>query len=137
MLEEASGRWWNYKAADALRSHVEGRVWTDLDAPFVEAHASALISAGTATYVALLPAYLVYLLEHDAYNEVPFFVAGELTRTDDPVDERIFAARLAALGAEQRSIVRKVIELLTMRAPMERAMRAALATWRNLPNSEQ
>ena len=137
MINEPSGRWWNYEKRNELEPELAGRMWTELDGQFIETHATALCCAGDETFGALLPAYLAYLLEHDAYNEVPFHVARQLTFDgDDPVDTRIFQARIALLGSEQRVVIARVMEQLSMRPPMESVMTAALETWKNLPGGE-
>lgn len=133
MIEEPTSRWWNSEDGDAMKPRLEGRRWTELDKAFIESFPAVMRYAGTETYAAVLPAYLAYLLDFEGYNEVPFVVAGQLSRKDDAVDQRIFDARIAPLSAEQRALVTQVIQLLTTRPPMEEVMKVALKTWQSLP----
>lgn len=134
-LEAPSERWGNYDEAEAWRADVLGKSWPELTAAVLERHHGALRYAGNATFALLLPAYLLYLVEHRAFNEVPFTVAGELKRYGDRVNLRIFDDRVAQLTADQRSVIRDVVSSLTSREPMEAVMTAAFESyWKHLPS---
>lgn len=130
LLQEPSSRWQNYDRGDAAVVQLEGRVWTALDRSFIEAFPELLIFAGNECFGAVLPAYLVYLLELDGYGEPLYAIANQLTRKDDdPVDQRIFDARVAAMSERQRAIVTKIVEHLAGRPSMTSVMTPVLATW--------
>lgn len=121
----------NYEERAEL-APLAGRTWRDIEPGFLVRHASLLVYASAAQYRALLPAYLLYLLDHDAFNEVPFQVARQLTRKDDPVDQQIFDRRIAGLGTDQRGVVRRVIAHLATKEPMQEAMSRAVPSWQRL-----
>lgn len=127
-LVEPSAGWEDYRDGDFL-AEVEGKTWRELDHGFLDRHHSALRYAGAEGFGALLPAYLQRLLEARAFNEVPFVVAGELKRYGDPAMTAIFDARVAPLDGAQRAVVRRVLEVLMTREPMEAAMMAAFESW--------
>ena len=131
MLEERSAGWEDYKAGDLVQQ-LEGRSWAELEPAFIELHHSALRYAGHQAFGALLPAYLRHLLDHPAFNDIPFVVAAELKRYGDPTMVRIFDARIERLTAAQRAVVKRIIEFLTTREPMQAAMSAAFESyWRS------
>jgi uncharacterized protein DUF6714 len=121
----------NYEEHHELAT-LAGTTWRDITTAFLVRHASLLVYASPSQYRALLPAYLLYLVEHDAFNEVPFQVARQLTRKDDPTDQQIFDRRIAGLDAAQRAVVRRVIEHLATKEPMQEPMSRALASWQQL-----
>ena len=129
MLDEPSNGWANYDRAQEMLPRVVGRSWRELDTQFVDAFHEAPIFAGGRTFGLMLPAYLAFLLELDGFSHALYVVAGQLTRKDDPVDQRIFDARVEVMTAEQRTVVRRIVEHLAGRPAMERAMRPAVATW--------
>jgi len=127
-IDEPLANWDVYEEAGEL-SMLEGKTWLELDAAVVEHHDVLMPYAGNALFRATLPAYLLYLVEHPAYNEVPFHVGGQLSRADDPTDLKTIDRRVAPLTAGQRAAVRRVIGYLTTREPMKEVMARALETW--------
>jgi hypothetical protein len=112
-----------------VRPRLVGRTWGELDASFVEDFHELLIYAGPSTFAALLPAYLAFLAEHDRFSDALYVVGNQLTRKDDAVSQRTFDARAAALTAEQRAVVQRLIDQLSARPAMERALRPAVSSW--------
>lgn len=131
LLTEPAAAWEDYREGDIVQE-LAGKTWLELDHAFLDRHHSALRYAGPAGFAALLPAYLRRLVEQPAFNEMPFVVAGELKRYGDPTIEKIFDERIARLDSKQRATVKRVIESLTTRAPMEAAMAVAFESyWRS------
>jgi hypothetical protein len=129
LLDEPSSGWRNYDRAGEMRPRLVGRTWRELDAQFVEDFHEALIFAGRETFGLMLPAYLDFLLKLTGFSHALYVVAGQLTRKDDPVDQRIFDARVSALTAPQRELVARIVRALAARPAMERALASAVVTW--------
>ena len=111
----------------------EGKTWRDLPAELMYRHSALPLWAGDALWRAILPGYLWYLLhERQRFNDLPFQLAGELTRSDDPAALVKFDRRIATFSAEQRAVIRDVIALLATVRPMEEPMSRALATWNSV-----
>ena len=121
-------RWDHYDERDDLPL-LEGRSWPELAPEVLERHSALLTHAGGALYRAVLPAYLMFLAEHDVHTALPFHVTGQLTRKDDPVDQQIFDERVGPMTARQRAVVRRAVEFLATREPMREAMAVALRSW--------
>ena len=134
VLDEPSNGWNNYDRAGEMRPRLVGRTWRDLDAKFVEDFHEALIFAGRETFGRMLPAYLDFLLKLEGFSHTLYVVAGQLTRKNDPVDQRIFDARVEALTPAQRELVGRIISHLAARPAMERAMTSAVSTWSKEPS---
>jgi hypothetical protein len=92
-----------YTDAERFRQGVRGRVWSDLDAAFLERSHDALVFLGPSSIADYLPAYLASLLRRDrALSALPSFLFGVLTRGTDT--ER-FDARFARLTSAQRTAI--------------------------------
>ena len=131
MLEEPTAGWEDYKGGDLVQQ-LEGRSWDELEPAFIEQHHSALRYTGPEAFGALLPAYLRHLLQHRAFNDIPFVVAGELQRYGNPVNVGVFDARIERLTAAQRAVVKRIVAFLTTREPMQAAMSATFESyWRS------
>lgn len=127
-LEDRNSSWANYKSGDIVKQ-VESQSWDELEPASIEQHPTALTFAGDDGFAALLPAYLLYLLDHRAFNEVPFAVAVVLKRHSDPIGERLFSERIERLSAAQRVVVKRVIEFLRTREPMKAVMSEAFESY--------
>ena len=123
-----AGRWEPYSRRDELPLF-EDRSWLELEPSLLERHQALLTYAGDELYRALLPAYLLFLIEIDDPGAVPFHVAGQLSRHDDRVDQQIFDERTRPMTSAQRTVVRRVIEHLATRASMHEPMTVALRSW--------
>lgn len=134
ILDEPTSGIENHDRGALVRPWLVGRTWRDLDAAFVEAFHELLIYAGPATFATLLPAYLAFLAEHDRFSDALYVVGNQLTRKDDAVSQRTFGARVAALTAEQRAVVQRLIARLSLRPAMERALRPVVASWSGEPS---
>jgi hypothetical protein len=111
----------------------EGKTWRDLSTEQLWRHSTLPIYAGDALWRAILPGYLRYVLhERHRFNDLPFQLAGQLTRKEDPEYHPKFDRRVAGLSSEQRAAIRDVLTLLATVSPMEEPMSRALATWNNL-----
>jgi hypothetical protein len=87
------------------------------------------IYAGDALFCTTLPALLRYLLhERESFNDLPFQLAGQLTRRTD-VDNKKLDRRLSRLTTAQRAVVGEMLAYLATVAPMDEIMGRALATW--------
>jgi hypothetical protein len=120
---------WDVYDERADLASVVGKTWDEIEPASIVRHDVLLIYAADELYRLMLPAYLHYLLRNEAYNEVPFHVAGQLTRKNDPAGHARFEARVGSLTNEQRSVVREMIVHLSQVEPMQAVMRVALSAW--------
>jgi hypothetical protein len=132
MIDEPTALWHAYDDYADLATF-EGKTWTDLPVELLLRHSTLLIYAGDTLWRAALPRYLQYLLhERNKFNDLPFQLAGQLTRNDDPEYHPKFARRIEPLSPLQRSAIRDVLAFLATVPPAEEAMSRALATWNTL-----
>src|SRR5215475_202164 len=119
MIDEPTAIWDVYEDYADLAAF-EGKTWRELVPQLLFKHSALLLWAGDAFWRALLPGYLWYLLhERTLFNDLPWQVAGELTRREDPGARLRFDRRIAALSAEQRAVIRDAVARLATRRPME------------------
>ncbi len=131
-IDEPTALWSGYDDADDLAAF-EGKTWRDLPAELLVRHSTLPVYAGDGLFRRTLPAYLQYLLrEQTRFNDLPFQLANQLTRKEDPESHPKFDRRTAGFTSEQRAAVRDAIAFLSTRRPMEEAMSRALATWETL-----
>ena len=131
-IDEPTSLWEVYDAYAEVAA-LEGKTWRELSPELLVRHPSLLVYAGDGLFRMLLPAYLSYLLhERTSFNALPFQVAGQLTRQDDPESHPKFDRRTSPFTVTQRSVVRDALALLATVRPMEEPMAAALGTWTNL-----
>jgi len=131
-IDEATAHWEVYDDPDDLVA-LEGKTWRELPAALLYKHSTLPVFAGDKLWHATLPAYLRYLLhERTLFNDLPFQVAGQLTRKEDPESHPRFDRRAALLSSDQRAVIRDVLARLSAVSPLEEAMSLALATWNNL-----
>lgn len=132
MIDEPTAIWDVYEDYADL-ALFEGKTWRDLTPELLYRHSALLAFAGDALWRAALPGYLRYLLhERTLFNALPWQLAGQLTRKDDPEYHPKFDRRIAPLSPTQRATVRDVLKLLATVSPIEEAMSRALATWNSL-----
>lgn len=124
----ADARWTGYEERDALPL-IEGRSWVELTPEILEHHSALLVHAGGALYRAVLPAYLLRLVEHEYSTILPFHVLSQLTRKDSPVDRVIFEERVGPMTAEQREVVRRAIVIVAKQALLREVASAAIRSW--------
>lgn len=132
MIDEPTAIWDVYEDYADLAAF-EGKTWRELAPELLYKHSALLLWAGDAFWRAVLPGYLSYLLhERTLFNDLPFQVASQLTRKQDPDSHPKFDRRVAGLSREQRAVIRDVLTLLATVSPLEEAMSRALASWNNL-----
>jgi hypothetical protein len=132
MIGEPTAHWEVYDDPADLVAF-EGKTWRELSAELLYKHSTLPAFAGDKLWRATLPGYLWYLLhERTRFNDLPFQVASQLTRKDDPESHPRFDRRAAPLTPEQRVVIRDVLTLLATVSPLEEEMSLALATWNNL-----
>jgi hypothetical protein len=132
MIDEPTALWHVYDDYSDLAAF-EGKTWRELPAELIVRHSTLPIYAGDSLWCAILPGYLWYLLhERKRFNDLPFQLAGQFTRKDDPESHPRFDRRIAAFSPAQRAAIRDVLTLLATVSPMEETMSLALATWNNL-----
>jgi len=132
MIDEPTAVWSVYDDYAELAA-LEGKTWRDLTPELLYKHSTLPVFAGDALWRATLPGCLWYLLhERTLFNDLPFQLASQLTRKDDPESHPMFDRRIAPLSPVQRAAVRDVLTLLATVSPLEEAMSRALATWNNL-----
>lgn len=128
MIFAPDARWTHYEERDAL-ALLEGVQWTELAAAVLEQHEALLVHAGAALFGAVLPAYLTLLAEREYHTALPFFVAGQLVRKDNDVDQQIFDERFGSMTDEQRAAVRVACAWLATREPTQESMSIASTSW--------
>ena len=129
MIDEPTANWSVYDDVNDL-SAFEGKSWITLPPPLLVQHSTLPIYAGDALFRATFPAYLRYLLhERSHFNDLPFQLAGQLTRKVDPASHAKFDRRVAPLTQAQREATRDALAMLSTVPPMEEAMSIAHATW--------
>ncbi|MEO8843611.1 MAG: hypothetical protein ABI591_16505 [Kofleriaceae bacterium] len=130
MIDEPTANWGMYDDDDrADLVAFEGKTWRDLPASVLKRHPTLPIYAGDALFCATLPAFLRYLLnERESFNDLPFQLAGQLTRRTD-VDNVKLDRRLLRLATAQRVVVGEMLAYLATVAPMDEIMGRALVTW--------
>jgi hypothetical protein len=132
MIDERTAIWDVYEDYADLVAF-EGKSWRELAPELLYKHSALLLWAGDAFWRAILPGYLWYLLhERTLFNDLPFQVASQLTRKDDPEYHPKFDRRIAGLSGEQRVAIRDVLTLLATVSPLEESMSRALASWNSL-----
>jgi hypothetical protein len=134
MIDEPTANWSVYDDRAELVAF-EGKTWRDLPADLLVRHSVLPIYAGDTLFHATVAGYLSYLLhERSQFNDLPFQLAAQLTRKDDPASQPKFDRRIARFTPAQRAAVHDVLAHLATISPMEEAMSRALATWN--PNGE-
>ena len=132
MIDEPTALWHVYDDYPDL-ALFEGKTWRELAPDLLYKHPMLLVFAGDALWCATLPGYLWYLLhERTQFNALPFQVASQLTRKDDPDSHPRFDRRIALLSPAQRVTIRDVLAFLATVSPLEEVMSRALITWNNL-----
>lgn len=132
MIDEPTANWSVYDDRADLAAF-ENKSWRNLPAELLVRHPTLPVYAGDMLFRATLPGYLCYLLhERKRFNDLPFQLAGQLTRKDDPASHPKFDRRVAIFTRAQRAAVRDVLAHLATVSPMEDTMSRALATWNNL-----
>lgn len=128
MIDEPTANWSVYEDTADLVAF-EGKTWRELSPAVLKRHLTLPIYAGDALFCATLPAFLRCLLyERESFNDLPFQLAGQLTRRTD-VDNKKLDRRLSRLATAQRIVVGEVLAYLATIAPMDETMGLALATW--------
>lgn len=130
MIDEATANWNAYDEDDrADLISLEGMTWRELPAPLVKRHPTLPIYAGDALFCATLPAFFRYLLhERESFNDLPFQLAGQMTRRTD-VDNNKLDRRLSHLTGAQRAVIGEMLAYFATVPPMDEIMGRALATW--------
>jgi len=132
MIDEPTALWHVYDDYPDLVAF-EGKTWRELAPELLYKHPMLLVFAGDTLWRATLPGYLWYLLhERTQFNALPFQVAGQLTRKDDPDSHARFDRRIAMLSPAQRMVIRDVLAHLATVSPLEETMSRALTAWNNL-----
>lgn len=131
-FDEPTANWLVYDDVADLRGF-QGRTWRDLPAETLVRHATLPIYAGDHLFHAIVPAFLRHvLLEVRRLDELPFQLAGQLTRRDEPEHWPKFDRRAALFTATQRAAVRAVLAHLAQRPTLDEPMARAMATWSQL-----
>lgn len=137
MIDEPTALWhvaqWQVYDDYADLAAFEGKTWREFPAELLWRHSTLLNYAGDDLWRAALPGYLWYLLhERQRFNDLPWQVAGQLRRKDDPESHPRFDRRIAPFSSAQRTAIRDVIAYLATMPPAEEIMSEALRTWNKL-----
>lgn len=127
-IHTADARWADYEERDALPL-IEGKSWVELDPEILERHAALLVHAGGALYRAVLPAYLLVIVEHEYSISLPFHVARQLACTDSNIDREIFNERVGPMTVEQRDVVRRAIAMFAEQPLLREVGSVAIRSW--------
>ena len=124
----ADSRWDAYEGRDDLPL-IESKSWVDLTPEILERHAGLLVHTGGALYRAILPAYLLLLVEHEYSTILPFHVVSQLTHMDSNFDRAIFKARVDPMTTEQREVVRRAIAIIAEQELLRDVASDAIRSW--------
>lgn len=132
MIDEPTALWDVYEDYTDLAAF-EGKTWREFPAELLWRHSAMLLYAGDVLRRAALPGYLWYLLhERRQFNDLPWQVAGELRRKDDPEYHPRFDRRIATFSSVQLVVIRDVLGFLATVPPTEEIMSQALVSWNSL-----
>ena len=127
-IHTADAGWARYEERDAL-ALLEDKSWPEFAVEILERHEALLIHAGATLFRAILPAYLLRLVEHEYSTILPFHVVSQLTRKDSNVDREVFDERVGPMTADQRDVVRRAIVLLEKQLLLREVASTALRSW--------
>ncbi|MEO8840998.1 MAG: hypothetical protein ABI704_05465 [Kofleriaceae bacterium] len=127
-IQPADARWARYEERDDL-ALVEATSWLEIAPNVLEQHAALLVYAGGELFRAILPAYLLLLVEHEYATSLAFAVANQLARKDSPFAQEIFEERVGPMTSEQRDVVRGAIAILAEQRLLRDAFSDALRSW--------
>ncbi len=129
LRDEPSATWSVYDDVADLES-IWGKSWQELPAEALVRHATLPIYAGDQLFHAIVPAFLRHvLLEDRRVDELPFQLAGQLTRSDELDRQPKFDRRAALFTPAQRATVRDVLAHLSSRPAIDEPMARAMETW--------
>ena len=121
-----------YLDAEPYAAHLDGKTWEQLDRAYLAQRWDALGFLGTRQLAAVLPAYLLEMLEHP-YTNLPGMVASVLTAPSKErkgLGKQRFAALLEALAAPQRAVIASALRQFAREHSDEDAVRIALeSSW--------
>lgn len=124
----ADARWDGYEERDDLPL-IEGKSWVELTPEVLERHAGLLVHTGGALYRAILPAYLLLLVEHEYSTILPFHVVSQLTPMDSNFDRELFKERVGPMTTEQRDVVRRAIAIVAEQELLREVASDAIRSW--------
>jgi hypothetical protein len=109
----ADAGWNDYTPRDDL-SLLEGKSWVDLTPEILERHATLLTHAGGALYRAILPAFLLQLVEQaECHSVLRYTVVGQLTHMEySDFARAVFLERISPMTVEQRDVVRSALAIV-------------------------
>jgi len=98
-----------YLDGDEYRAALKGKHWDQLDTTYIALRSDALGFLSTRTLVAVLPAYLIALIEHGTASQVPgmltLVLAPPNRETDDGLGKKRFGEFIEAMTGPQRAAV--------------------------------
>jgi len=112
IMKDRQGAWEEYDNTSHFESVVINGTWQTLDKDFLELHDNSLVYLGDTAFRALLPAYLLYLIDNDDYSGVQYSVAIVLTKKDNPLQLKTFKQRINELSEAQRTVVKDILGYL-------------------------
>ncbi|MCW5807253.1 MAG: hypothetical protein KIT31_33165 [Deltaproteobacteria bacterium] len=128
MIHAADASWARYEDRDVLPL-LEGKSWLELAPNILERHEALLIHTGAALYQAILPAYLLRLIEREHATIGAFHVVSQLTRGDNSVARELFDTRVGTMTPAQRDVVRRAITILAQQPLLREVASDALRSW--------
>ena len=120
-----------YLDAEPYAAHLDGKSWEELDRAYLAQRWDALGFLSTRQLVAVLPAYLLSMLEHP-FSNLPGMVASVLTEPSKErkgLGKRRFAALVEALAEPQRAAIASALRQFTLEHPGEDSVRVALESF--------
>lgn len=120
-----------YLEAEPYAAHLNNKTWEQLDRAYLAQRWDALAFLSTRQLAAVLPAYLLKMLEQP-YSNLPGMVASVLTRPseeDKGLGKRRFTALVETLAPPQRAAIAAALQQFVREHPDEESVRAALESW--------
>jgi hypothetical protein len=117
-----------YLDAEPYAAYLDGKSWDQLDRGYLAQRWDALGFLSTRQLAAVLPAYLLEMLEHP-YSSLPGMVASVLTEPSKErkgLGKRRFSALVEALAEPQRVAIASVLQQFVLEHPDEESVRFAL-----------
>jgi hypothetical protein len=122
-----------YLDAEPYAAYLDGKTWDQLDRGYLAQRWDALGFLSTRQLAAVLPAYLLEMLEHP-YSNLPGMVASVLTQPSKErkgLGSRRFTALVEALAEPQRVAIASALQQFVLEHPDEESVRVALESFWN------
>lgn len=120
-----------YLDVEPYSGHLDGKTWEQLDRAYLAQRWDALGFLSTRQMVAVLPAYLLEILEHP-YSNLPAMIATVLIKPSKKrkgLGKRRFTALIEALAEPQRVAIASALRQFALEHPDEEPVQVALESF--------